>query len=98
MTVTYPVSLADAVTALLALSDERDAWLDRVLRAELRGYQAGRADGYADGYRRAIAEHKAIHRDLQAALRWEIRRWGPGGRTRFADPRPGDFTGRDGAA
>jgi hypothetical protein len=87
---------------LLGLSSERDAWLDRVLRAELRGYQAGRADGYelgdADGYRRAIAEHKAIHRDLQEAFRWEIRRWGPGGRTRFADPRPGDFKGTGGAA
>ena len=24
----------------------------------------------------------------------EERRWGPGGRARFADPRPGDFPGR----
>jgi hypothetical protein len=24
----------------------------------------------------------------------EARRWGPGGRARFADPRPGDFPGR----
>ena len=24
----------------------------------------------------------------------EARRWGPGGRAHFADPRPGDFPGR----
>lgn len=28
----------------------------------------------------------------------EIRRWGPGGRAHFADPRPGDFRGRGGEA
>ena len=24
----------------------------------------------------------------------EVKRWGPGGREHFADPRPGDFPGR----
>jgi hypothetical protein len=28
----------------------------------------------------------------------EIRRWGPGGREHFGDPRPGDFQGRGGEA
>jgi hypothetical protein len=27
----------------------------------------------------------------------ELLRWGPGGRRRFGDPRPGDYMGRDGA-
>jgi hypothetical protein len=26
----------------------------------------------------------------------EIRRWGPGGRKHFADPRPGDYLGQAG--
>ncbi len=97
-----PVPLARCVTDLVAdlleRSDERDQFLARILRAEVDGYDRGYQDGDANGYRRAIAEHKAIHRDLQEALRWEIRRWGPGGRTRFADPRPGDFKGTGGAA
>jgi hypothetical protein len=42
-------------------------------------YQAGHADGYRAGYRQAELEQ---------------RRWGPGGREAFANPRPGDFPGR----
>jgi hypothetical protein len=26
----------------------------------------------------------------------EILRWGPGGRARYGDPRPGDYQGKDG--
>jgi hypothetical protein len=63
-------------------------------------YQAGHGDGYQAGYRQAEADLAAgwnqatrpaagpSHAEL------EERRWGPGGRARFADPRPGDFPGR----
>lgn len=36
-----PVLLAEAVAALLQRSRERDVYLERILRAELRGYRAG---------------------------------------------------------
>jgi hypothetical protein len=63
-------------------------------------YQDGRADGYQAGYRQAEADQAA--RWSQAArvaagasdAELEERRWGPGGRAHFADPRPGDFPGR----
>ena len=64
-------------------------------------YQAGRADGYRAGYRQAGADQAARwNQAARAALygpshaELEERRWGPGGRARFADPRPGDFPGR----
>jgi hypothetical protein len=63
-------------------------------------YQAGHAAGYQAGYRQAEADQAT--RWNQAArpaagpahAELEERRWGPGGRARFADPRPGDFPGR----
>ena len=62
-------------------------------------YQAGHADGYQAGYRQAEADQAA--RWNQAArvapgpghAELEERRWGPGGRAHFADPRAGDFPG-----
>jgi hypothetical protein len=64
-------------------------------------YQAGQRAGFDAGYRQADADeaaawaritrpvtHGVSHADL------EERRWGPGGRPRFAEPRPGDFPGR----
>ena len=67
-------------------------------------YQAGHADGYRAGYEVARGE-----REAGAAAWWrehgrslaqgpthaelEERRWGPGGRAHFGDPRPGDFPG-----
>ena len=54
-------------------------------------YEAGRRDAQAeaalryDGLTRAADEAVAALND---------RRWGPGGRSHFADPRPGDFPGR----
>jgi len=64
-------------------------------------YEAGRADGYRAGYRQAGADQAARWRQItRAALggpahaELEERRWGPGGRARFAEPRPGDFPGR----
>ena len=63
-------------------------------------YQAGHADGYQAGYRQAEADQAArwnqINRpaiDGPSHAELEERRWGPGGRAHFADPRPGDFPG-----
>ncbi len=55
-----------------------------------RGYERGLAEGYV----RAIADVKAVQRGLVLDAELEVRRWGPGGREHFADPRPGDFPGR----
>jgi hypothetical protein len=86
---------------LLALSDERAA----ALRLRLLAWREGRREGYAAGYR---AGYDRAHRELEAAwheiadpasrrgIPWaelEQRRWGPGGREHFGDPRPGDYLG-----
>ncbi len=55
-----------------------------------RGYERGLAEGYV----RAIADVKAVQRGIVRDAELEARRWGPGGREHFADPRPGDFPGR----
>jgi hypothetical protein len=92
---------------LLDRSNERDTYERRILAAERAAFDRGRVDGWWRGVehtRTAIAQEDAaawqqvadpvVHpgpaRDLV-----EERRWGPGGRQHFADPRPGDFPGRD---
>jgi len=64
-------------------------------------YLAGQRAGFEVGYRQANADEAAqwakvarpvVHGVSHAEL--EERRWGPGGRAHFADPRPGDFPGR----
>jgi hypothetical protein len=67
-------------------------------------YQCGPHAGYAAGRRVAEADEAAAWRQLHNDMRGlasspshaelEERRWGPGGREHFADPRPGDFPGR----
>jgi hypothetical protein len=62
-------------------------------------YEAGRQAGY----RQAETDQEARWRQIRPAVppgglshaELEERRWGPGGREHFADPRPGDFTGRE---
>ena len=56
---------------------------------------------FAAGYAAAEADMDARwHRIARAAVcgpshaELEEKRWGPGGREHFADPRPGDFPGR----
>ena len=56
-------------------------------------YQAGRRDAEADMARRWAEIARPAARDVSHA-ELEQRRWGPGGRAHFADPRPGDFPGR----
>lgn len=62
--------------------------------------QVGR-EMFAAGYAAAEADMDAAwNRIARAAVRGpsnaelEEKRWGPGGREHFADPRPGDFPGR----
>ena len=62
--------------------------------------QVGR-EMYAAGYAAAEADMDARwNRIARAAVRGpshaelEEKRWGPGGRAHFADPRPGDYPGR----
>ena len=64
-------------------------------------YEAGHADGYRAGYRQADADQAARWNQAAGAVtdgparaELEERRWGPGGRAHFADPKPGDFPGR----
>ena len=63
-------------------------------------YAAGHADGYRAGYRQADADQAARWNqaaravDGPARAELEERRWGPGGRAHFADPRSGDLPGR----
>jgi hypothetical protein len=62
-------------------------------------YEAGRQAGY----RQAAADEEARWRQTPPVLvphspshaELEERRWGPGGREHFADPRPSDFPGRE---
>ena len=46
------------------------------------------------GYVQAAADVKAVQHGIVLDAELEARRWGPGGREHFADPRPGDFPGR----
>jgi hypothetical protein len=63
------------------------------LRVAREMYDRGRADAEAE---MAGAWHRIaapVAHGIPAA-ELEERRWGPGGRPRFGDPRPGDFPGR----
>lgn len=91
-----PVSLARALAELLELSNERDVWMDR-LGDEYRlgwklGYEAGRREGYEAGARLLEAGWPSIVKPLSGPTLAELqeRRWGPRGRARFGEPRPGD--------
>jgi hypothetical protein len=55
-----------------------------------RGYERGVAAGIA----LAAESYKAAQRGIVLDAELETRRYGPGGRAHFADPRPGDFPGR----
>lgn len=81
-----------------SLSDERDAWLKRLLDAEHAAYLAGHADGDRAGFERGARLLEAEHRSGVHAMarqadafdhRWDLR---GEHRTRgtFADPHPGD--------
>jgi hypothetical protein len=50
--------------------------------------------GLAEGYMLAVADLKAFQHAEVRDTELETLRWGPGGRARFGDPRPGDYPGR----
>ena len=81
------------------LAEHETAYRNQLAR---QMYEAGRRDGYEAGRRDAEADMarfwaeaaRQVTRGVSHA-ELEQRRWGPGGRARFADPRPGDFRGRE---
>lgn len=95
-------SVAGEAAGLLDRSDERDVWhrfaVEWARSAYRGGYRAGHAAGYATGYGQGVTDWKVTMElipggpDHAELLR---RRWGPGGREHFADPRPGDYPGRE---
>ena len=73
------------------LAEHETAYRNQLAR---QMYEAGRRDAEADMARFwAEAARQVTHGVSHAEL--EQRRWGPGGRAHFADPRPGDFPGRE---
>src|SRR5205823_4471044 len=100
-----PVPLGEAVAELV----ERSNLLDLSLKLRLAAWRDGFAHGYErgvdDGRRQAEAEgerawYQATHPIAIGGIphgELERRRWGPGGRARAGDPRPGDYPG-NGAA
>lgn len=91
-------------STVLAESDERDMWQRAALARERAAYRRGHAAGVEEGRRAEAAERDAAWHAFAAPVvkhlqgpsfaELERRRWGPGGRAHFGDPRPGDFTGR----
>ena len=57
--------------------------------ARRSGFEAGRRSAFAEMARAWAHAAKAVTEPVND------RRWGPGGRAHFADPRPGDFQGRN---
>ena len=53
------------------------------------GFEAGRRSAFAEMACAWAQAAKAVTEPV------DERRWGPGGRAHFADPRPGDFPGRN---
>lgn len=90
-------SPAAIVADVLSLSDERDRWERLCLAAFREGWRAAEhahAHDYSLGYVDGLFRRKHIEHSVVDAAKLELARWGPGGRERFADPRPGDFPGR----
>jgi hypothetical protein len=91
------VNPRDAIEAA-ELAETESAYRHQLAREM---YQAGQRAGFQAGYRQADADEAArwaqIARPVARGIshaELEQRRWGPGGRAHFADPRPGDFPGR----
>jgi hypothetical protein len=91
----------DPVAAAIRQAEHAEAETRYRLQLAREMYQAGHRAGFESGYRQANADEAAAwakvarpvaHGMSHAEL--EDRRWGPGGRAHFADPRPGDFPGR----
>jgi hypothetical protein len=73
------------------LAERENAYRNQLAR---QMYEAGRRDAEADMARRWADATRPVTRGI-SHTELEQRRWGPGGRAHFADPRPGDFPGRE---
>ncbi len=80
------------MAALLALSDERDKWLRRVLASWRDGHRAGYEAGYDRGYVDGVLARKHAQHLLVDVIGRHLARW-DGLRRDFGKPRPGDYTG-----
>ena len=99
--------LSETFGELLALSDERDSWMRRLLTAERDSYRRGLADGIVLGRRleglerdRAWAEIARPVARIDPAFmsrRWTVR-GEPRTREAFGRTHPGDFKGRERAS
>lgn len=87
-----------AVAALLAAQPDPESEVALWRQLCREAYKAGRAEGRREGYERGARLLEAQWPQIVAAVvsgapplaELELRRWGPGGRERFGDPRPGD--------
>jgi hypothetical protein len=90
------VATLEALRRLLERSDERDAFLRRILAAWRGGFRAGElahASDYERGFHDGAMALKRAEHDLVEMARLDIARWGPRGREHFGDPRPGGYRG-----
>ena len=94
----------DPVAAAIEEAERIEAETRYRLTVSRESFQTGLALGAARAREAVWQEQAAADRALAADLmpvlmsashaELEQRRWGPGGRAHFADPRPGDFQGR----
>jgi hypothetical protein len=85
---------------ILALSDERDGWEQRLVNNWQAGWNAAVAalgDQFEAGFIAGLVAYKQAQHSQALDVIAEINRWGPDGREHFGDPRPGDFLGEKGS-
>jgi hypothetical protein len=91
-------TLGELLTALPDPEAELEAELELQRQLAREAYELGQADGWRRGYARAEADMARRWQEISALIaiggvtheELELRRWGPGGREHFGDPRPGD--------
>ncbi len=93
-----------SVAAAIEEAERIEAETRYRLRMARDAFQAGMAFGAARVREALLQEQAETQRQLAEQLtpvlmsptlaELETRRWGPGGRAHFGDPRPGDFPGR----
>jgi hypothetical protein len=91
-----------ATAELTDLAGERVQAIRRRLAAWREGFISGFEAGRQIGYCQAEADMaqawqeaaRPLSRPGPSHAELERLRWGPGGRARFGDPRPGDYRGR----
>jgi hypothetical protein len=87
-----------AVTPPLDVLPDPDSEVELRRQLAREAYERGRADGWRQGYERAEADMARRWREIAEPVarggithsELETRRWGPGGRDHFGDPRAGD--------